>query len=152
MLKKGLIISLALILSLSIMNVSVQARTEGDYRIGVQSAGPSALSGIYDLSSDTSIQGIIGLGSKSQTLEGRFLYRFRQEIDWNAYGFGSVGLYSNSNSNGFVGGVGIGAEYDLQALDKSLPPMSVNADVGLMVQDDIDSFKNQISIGLHYRF
>ena len=157
LLKKGMIITLTLLFSLIIIGNLAQAQTQrGNYRIGIQSStlfkGTAGFSVIYDKSVDTSIQGIFSLGSRSQIFEGRFLYRFYQKKNWNAYGFGSAGIYNTFDSPGFIGGAGIGVEYDIKALDRSLPPVSVNADVGLIVLDDLSSFNNKIRIGFHYRF
>ena len=125
-LKKGMIITLTLLFSLIIIGNLAQAQTQrGNYRIGFQSStlfqGTAGVSAIYDIDVDTSIQGIFSLGSRSQIFEGRVLYRFHQKRDWNAYGFGSVGLYNIFDSPGLIGGAGIGVEYDIQALDHSFP-------------------------------
>ena len=157
LLKKEMIITLTLIFSLFIMGNLAQAQTQrGNYRIGIQSSnlfrGTAGASVIYDMDVDTSIQGIISLGSRSQIFEGRVLYRFYQKMNWNSYGFGSAGIYNNSDSNGFIGGAGIGIEYDIKALDRTFPPVSVNADIGLIFLDDLSSYNNKIRIGFHYRF
>ena len=157
LLKKGLIITFILLFGFFIMSNLAQAQTQRmNYSIGFQSStlfkGTAGASVIYDMNVDTSIQGIFSLGSRSQIVEGRVLYRFYQKRYWNAYGFGSGGIYNISDSPGFIGGGGIGVEYDIKGLDRSLPPVSVNADVGLIVLDDLSSINNKIRIGLHYRF
>lgn len=162
MLKKGIIITLTLMFSLFIMSNFAQAQNQrgnyrkGNYRIGLQSStlfkGTAGVSMVYDMNIDTSIQGIFSLGSSSQIVEGRVLYRFHQQREWNAYGFGSAGIYNSSDSSDFIGGGGVGVEYDIKTLDRTLPPVSVNADVGLIVLDNFSSFNNKINIGFHYRF
>ena len=156
-LKKGMIITLTLFLSLIIIGNLAQAQTQkGNYRIGVQSStlfkGTAGVSMIYDRNVDSSIQGILSLGSRTLILEGRILYRFHQKKNWNVYGFGSVGLYNTFDSPGFIGGTGLGVEYDIKSLNPALPPVSVNADLGLMVMDNLNSFYNILRIGFHYRF
>ena len=82
---------------------------------------------------------IIGNLAQAQTQRGN--YRI---------GFQSSTLFQGTA--GLIGGAGIGVEYDIQALDHTLPPVSVNADVGLIVLDDLSSFNNKIRISFHYRF
>ena len=157
MLKKLMIISLVVLFSLSLMENSVEAQTNvGGYRVGLQSSyrarGSLGLSVIYDRDITNSFQGILSVGSNTQTLEGRYLNRFKLENLWNTYSFVAAGLYNGPNNTGFLGGGGIGVEYDIQALEATLPPVSINADLGVFVTDLFNSFDPRISIGFHYRF
>lgn len=154
--KKVLVLSLVIVLALFMVDFQVQAQArQGDVGIGIQSSyafwGTGGLSIIYDMRPDASIQGIFGVGGGRQAIEGRYLHRFRQEAYWDGYGFGSAGIYSNG-STGFIWGGGIGAEYDIRGLDETLPPISLNADVGGMVRDGFDDLDVQLRTGFHYRF
>ncbi len=156
MLKKGLIISLILVFTFFLVNFQVQAQAQpGSIGIGLQSSyafwGSGGLSIIYDLRPDASIQGIFGIGARRQSIEGRYLYRFRQEAYWDGYAFGSAGIYSGPNT-GFLLGGGIGIEYDIRGVDGTLPPISLNADIGGMIRDGLDDFNVQLRAGFHYRF
>ena len=157
MLKKLMIISLVVLFSLSLMANSVEAQTNvGGYRVGLQSSyrvrASLGLSLIYDRDITNSFQGIFSVGSGSQTIEGRYLNRFRLENFWNTYSFVAAGIYNESSNTGFLGGGGIGVEYDIQALEANFPPVSVNADLGVFVTDSFNSFDPRISTGFHYRF
>ena len=157
MLKKLMIISLAFLFSLSLMVNIAEAQTNlEDYRIGLQSSyhfrSALGLSVIYDLDITNSIQGILSFSSRTQTIEGRYLNRFEIENFWNAYSFAAAGLQSGPNNTSLLGGGGVGIEYDIQAFEASLPPISVNADLGIYVTDSFDSFNPRLSTGFHYRF
>ena len=156
MLKKLMIISLAVLFSLTLMGNLAEAQTNvGGYRIGLQSSyqirSSLGLSVIYDQSLTSSYQGIINLG-RPLSIEGRYLNRFRLENFWNAYGFLALGLYDGPGNTGFFGGGGVGVEYDMQALEPTFPPISLNADLGIFASDSFDSFDPRLSIGFHYRF
>lgn len=156
MFKKGLIISLVLILAFFMVNFQAQAQSQpGSIGIGLQSSyafwGSGGLSIIYDIRSDASIQGIFGIGARRQSIEGRFLHRFRQELYWDGYAFGSAGIYSGDRT-GFLLGGGIGIEYDIRGLDGTLPPISLNADIGGIARDGLADFSVQLRTGFHYRF
>jgi len=154
MTKIGLTI-LLIILSLTLLGNLVNAQSN-NFRIGLQSSyyisGTPGFSIIYDLNMDTSVQGIIGLGSSTQTVEGRILNRFSRETFWNVYYFGSAGLYNKHNNTNLIGGAGVGMEYNIQSLDSNLPPILVNADIGVIFKDGFNSFVNHLRTGFHYRF
>ncbi len=156
MIKKGLIISLVLILAFFLTGFQAQAQAQpGSIGIGLQSSyafwGSGGLSVIYDLSPAASIQGIFGIGARRQSFEGRYLHRFRQEAFWDGYTFGSAGIYSGP-STGFLLGGGIGIEYDIRGIDGTLPPISLNADIGVIARDGLADFNVQLRTGFHYRF
>ncbi len=77
------------------------------YGVGLQGTFPAwGLSGTYDMDDNISLQAILGFAGAANSYAVRGLYRFKHEQSWNAYGYASVGLWTQALAPGF--GIGSG--------------------------------------------
>ena len=134
------------------------------FGVGFQYTFPACgLSGIMDVTPNTSIQGIFGFFGDLKMFAGKGIYRFKKEHYWNIYGYGEVGVFSitgygnwrnqkiiNETSMGFSTGAGI--EYGWQALSPNLPPVWWNFELGLGTVMDYGFPTMFYGCGAHYRF
>ena len=161
--KKGylsLFLILVFVLLLTSGTAFAQDQEEGKYKIGFQASFPSyGLSGIMKVNEKVSVQGVAAPFGEVTTFAVRGLYRFRDEPGWNAYGYGSVGMYNytagsiDENTTGF--GAGVGIEYDWQSrFSEEAPPLTSNIEIGIGSVDleyyEYSSFS--FGVGTHYKF
>lgn len=142
-------------------NGFAQDRSDTKYGVGFQGSFPAyGISGMMDINETISAQAIIGFFSHLKTYAARGLYRFRQEDNWNLYGYGMIGIWNYGAfgvSETVVGfGAGAGIEYDWRAFDPDLPPLFWNIELGLGVANfdkvAYDFNTLLIGVGVHYRF
>ena len=130
----------------------------GDFYAGVERYG---ISGKYDFIDKVTAQAIVGAwGFNNLTsITGRGLYKFKEQDFYDLYGYGSLTSWTWDNGFdsetvfGFGGGVGI--EYNIQGLDRDLPPIFISADGGLQVANfsRYGGFGGLgIGFGVHYKF
>ena len=124
------------------------------FGIGLQSSVPFwmvGISGIADVSDKASVQGILGFWWGLTEFEARGIYRFKKKDLWNIYGYGAVGMLSHLGIGTATFGAGTGIEANWQGLDRDLPPLWWNVEIGFRV---LGSFLSGIGLGLgvHYRF
>jgi len=153
--KNILIIGLvALVLIFAISGTSQAA--DSKYRLGLQGTHfVTGLSGVMEISNPWALQAVLDFGVDNFAF--RVLNRFHKEQNWNAYGFGTLGIWDNGNSsnNGkdddsdFGLGIGIGVEYDWRGLNPSLPPIGWNIELGASVIPDFDL---DFGVGAHWKF
>ncbi len=129
---------------------------------GFQSSWPShGLSLKMDFSDKITGQAVVGFLGELNNYAVRGLYKFKKEQFYNMYGFGSLGLWTWDSD--FVGwddesviglGGGAGIEYDIRGLDRTLPPLFVNAELGLNIAsfDHYNFSSVGLGVGLHYKF
>ncbi len=130
------------------------------YGIGLQGTFPAwGLSGTYDMDDNISLQAILGFGGAANAYAVRGLYRFKHEQSWNAYGYGSVGLWTyrhwHRGSESALGfGAGAGIEYDWRYLNPDLPPLFWNIELGIGIVglDHYSVSALWIGTGVIYRF
>ena len=121
-----------------------QEGTDSPFSLGFQSSWPSyGISGRYEVSEKTMIQGVIGALGTVTNFSGRLLYDFQQKEKYDFYAHGTVGMwrwggnvsFESQTSVGFGGGVGM--EFDLQELfspdDEDFPPLYWNIEIGAVV-------------------
>lgn len=132
----------------------------GEYGVGFQSSWPAwGLSGMYDVNEEVSAQAVLGFAGTANAYSIRGLYRFHREESWNAYGYGSLGLWTyrhrvlgSESALGFGGGAGI--EYDWRAINPELPPIYWNLEIGIasVGLDHYSVSALMLGLGAHYRF
>jgi len=131
---------------------------EGDIYAGLEWYG---LSGKYDVSDKITAQAIVGAWGYGNltSYTGRGIYKFKQKDDYALYGFGSVTSWTwdngFDNESVFGFGAGAGVEYDIRGLNPELPPIYLNADLGLQVAsfDRYGGFSTLgLGLGVHYKF
>ena len=133
------------------------------FGIGFQSSWPSyGISGLYDLSEQITLQGIIGAFGTVTNFGVRGLYRFQTEDKYDLYGFGTAGMWSydysvdTENVVGFGGGAGVELDWRriLTPEDNSFPPLFSSIDIGFVLAnfEHYDFSGVTIGGGFHYRF
>jgi hypothetical protein len=154
-------IFLGAVLSLLLLSTSQAADSDSKYAAGFQSTGYSyGLSGKMEISDEITAQGIIGLFGDLSSYSVRGLYNLKSDTHWDAYAYGSAGMWSYDSSfddfdeNVFVFGSGVGIEYDWRAFAPELPPVYWNLELGLNVGsfDYYDFSALSFGVGAHYRF
>jgi len=157
--KKNLLVVGITTLLLLVAMTNVSLAEDSKYRLGIQGTHfVTGLSGVMDFSPPWALQGVIDFGVDNFAL--RVLNRFHNEKDWNAYGFGALGIWDNGkNDDNGVGnddddaefglGLGVGLEYDWRGLNPSLPPLGWNIELGLSVVPDVDI---DFGVGVHWKF
>ena len=135
--------------------------------IGVQSSSPSTgLSIKSDLGDKVSIQGIFDFMGEEKNYSFRGVYKFKQKMFYNIYGFGEVGVwswdrrYSRSDLDETVVGygIGVGVDYDLRGLDSDFIPLFINFELNYYAIDFENEHYNYydddlgLGLGLHYKF
>ncbi|MCB2197963.1 hypothetical protein KQI63_01070 [bacterium] len=159
--KSNVLFGLAALLLLT-MSPSNSFASDSKYRLGLQGAQFAAgISGIAEISNPWALQGIVDVGGDAVAF--RLLNRFTRERFWNAYGSGTVGFWDRDsyrpwgwwgdnalNDNHGLGlGVGLGIEYDWRGIDRSLPPLGWNIELGASL---VPGFYLDLGIGLHWMF
>ena len=141
----------------------------GRYGIGVGSAWPAyGISGTLQMSETITAEAVLGLFGDVSNFGGRLWYRFNRNEKYDVYGYGAVGIYSYRGYDPFflerrvsesVLGIGAGAgvEAGLPKLfdDDELPPIFLNAELGLAFGsfDYYGGFSTlALGFGVHYRF
>lgn len=140
--------------------VSITDASDTKFRLGLQQAHfVGGLSGILELSDPWALQGVIDFGAEAFAV--RLLNRFHREEYWNAYGEGTLAIWSDrgynywgtrhhyDRNNNFGLGLGLGIEWDWRALSPTLPPIGWNIELGANV---IPSFGINIGLGVHWKF
>jgi len=133
--------------------------------LGIQSSYPSdGLSVKVDIGQRTGFQAIADPLGTERSLAFRGIYKFKQDIFSNIYGYGEIGFwnwdrryYSNETINSFGYGVGGGFEYDLRGLDANFIPLLVNVELNLHFFDEEDNYYYDgeelgLGFGVHYKF
>ncbi len=149
----------AVVLSLSAVSANAEIGN-GEYAIGFQSGLASyGLVGRVGITDEISAEAVLGFFGVLSHYGVRGLYTLKDEDYWNAYAFGTAGfltwdgLFKDESSVVFGGGVGI--EYDWQAFNEDLPPISWNLELGLGVAPGFDDYSFSafgIGAGLRYKF
>ena len=132
---------------------------EERFSVGFQSSFPAwGLSAKKNFGEKYAIQAIIGPVGALKTFAGRGLMKIKEDEMWSMYGYGTVGIWHYS----FLGvgetvlgyGAGAGIEYDIRSLDEDLPPIYLNAELGIGVVNfgevDYNFSTITIGIGAHY--
>ena len=127
---------------------------------GLQSSWPShGLSVKMDFTDKITGQAVVGFLGTLNNYSVRGLYKFKKEQFYDMYGYGSLGLWTWSDSfyadESVVGvGGGAGIEYDLRGLDSSFIPLFVSAELGLNIAsfDHYNFSSLGLGVGLHYKF
>jgi len=134
---------------------------EGDWYGGAQLSG---LSLKYDLTNDTTAQGIVnfwGYGYNVDVLSftGRYIKKVKQARNYNFYWAAGAGITTISGSNtnlgtAFHGEAGIGAEYDIRGIDKDFVPIFISGelDAGFVSVSGYGGAGIGLDVGLHYKF
>ncbi|MBX2822734.1 MAG: hypothetical protein KTR29_23755 [Rhodothermaceae bacterium] len=141
----------------------------GRYGIGIGSAWPAyGISGTLQVSETITAEAVLGFFGDVSNFGGRLWYRFNRNEKYDLYGYGAVGVYTyrgfdpflldNRVSETVLGiGAGAGIEAGLPKLfdDEDLPPIFINAELGLA----FGSFQYYggfssigLGLGVHYRF
>jgi len=148
--KKSLIV-------LTLLSTTLHA-DKGDIYAGLEWYG---LSGKYDVTNKVTAQAIVGVWGYADltSITGRGIYKFKQKDYYNLYGYGSATSWSwdnGYNKETVVGfGAGGGIEYDIRGLDQSLPPIFLNADLGIQYANFsyYGGFGGVgLGLGVHYKF
>ena len=144
-----------------LMSTTQAAESTGGYAVGFQSSGVSSgLSGKMEISDEITAQAVLGFFGAVSNYSVRGLYKFNSDEHWDAYGFGSLGMWTWDGSGGFDDetvfglGAGVGIEYDWRALAPTLPPVYWNLELGFNIAsfDNYDFSSVGIGVGAHYRF
>lgn len=91
---------------------------------------------------------------------GKFIYRDKKELYWNAYVYGMVSAldyYESSKTFNFKAGVGTGIEFNWKALYSKLPSIAWNLEIGGLVGRLMENYKTKridiiVESGFHYHF
>lgn len=129
---------------------------ESRFGVGFQSSFPVwGVSGLYDMSPTVTLQGIVGAFGRINAFGARGLYRFERSEAWDAYGYGTAGLWTCSlcdGTPGFGGGAGIELKWP-ELVEDDFPPIYSTFDIGVVVADVGVPFSGFVfGTGLHYRF
>jgi hypothetical protein len=127
----------------------------------------------YDCSRAVSLQGVLGARDEDTLIAGKFLYKFDYRSLYSLYGYGMLGLwhthyhhhyyrYYDWHEDGVMEtvpglGVGFGVEYNWQGLNRNLPQIWWNIELGMFAvnyhDDDAHSPSGfGINVGAHYKF
>lgn len=149
----------------SMFSMNANAATQvgnGKYSLGFQTGFASAgIAARVGLNEQASVEAVLGLFGTLTHIGARVLYTFKDETQWQAYGFGAVGLWmwdsgspwvSDESAVGLGGGVGV--EWDWRTLDPELPPMTWNVELGLGSAkfDNYDFSTTSLGVGFRYHF
>lgn len=126
--------------------------------MGFASAWPTyGISGTYQLNETLTAEAILGFVGVATNISGRGWYRFDQNVDYDLYGYGMLGILSyRSFDTGLMFGFGGGIEAGIQELfdDPELPAIFGNFEIGIAF--DTIAFYNlsifSFGAGIHYRF
>lgn len=138
----------------------------GRYGIGFGSAWPAyGISGTLQMNQTITVEAVLGLFGTVTNFGGRLWYRFNQNEKYDLYGYGAVGVYRYSArvlgigvSENVLGlGAGAGIEAGIAKLfdDEELPPIFLNAELGLAFGsfEYYGGFSTlSFGFGAHYRF
>ncbi len=126
---------------------------------GIQSSLPSiGFSVRSDLSDKLSIQGVLGFFGNVDTYLARANYKLTEDQFFHTYGYATTGIwaYDYVLSTEFAVGasIGGGAEFDWQKIDKTLPPLYTNIELGITYTtlDRYNVSNLSLGFGLHYKF
>lgn len=150
------------ILLLANSNANANILDENDISLGLETGTlTGGLSIKMPFSDILTAQGVIGFFGTLTSYTARGLYNFSDYSGAQVYGYGAATLWETSNNFAFasetafgVGG-GVGIDYNLQLAFPDLPPISVNAEVGVNLAqfDNFGGFNTfGLGIGVHYRF
>ncbi len=122
------------------------------------------ISGMADVTPNMSIQLIIapfgpGLSAPfgdPKMYAGKFIYRYKKKLYWNAYAYGMVSAldyYKTDEEFDLFAGVGTGIEGNWKALYSGLPSIAWSLEIGIG-KGNLKEISNVsiISGGAHYRF
>ena len=145
-------------LILTALLTSLTHAKSGDIYAGLEWYG---ISGKYDVSDKITAQAIVGAWGYNNltSITARGIYKFKQKDDYALYGYGSGTSWTWDNGftkeTVFGFGAGGGIEYDIRGLDRSLPAIYLNADLGLQYANFryYGGFGGLgIGLGVHYKF
>lgn len=132
------------------------------YAAGIQATDgqQAGLSFKAQTGADTAVQIVADPFGWYKVVTGRALLDFEQRASWKAYAYGEGGLHlagstaTQTSETGVHVGTGVGAQYDVRALDAALPPVSLSADLGLsaLFMYDASTIDLDIGLGVHYHF
>lgn len=145
------------------------------FGVGFQFTFPAfGLNLTADLSQRVAAQGIIGAFGDLRTYAGRGIYRFSRKPYSSAYGYGMLGAWSykglefvdeddpwnwdlrETTETVFGMGAGVGVEYDWRGMNRNLPAVAWNLEIGISRIDfqdvDFDFSALMIGTGAQYRF
>lgn len=141
----------------------------GRYGIGLASSWPAyGISGTIQVSETLTGEAVLGFFGAVSNFGGRIWYRFNRNETYDIYAYGGVGVYRYTGfdsilldlnrSESVVGlGLGAGIEAGLPKLfdDEDLPPIFLNAELGLALAsfEYYSGFSAlTLGFGVHYRF
>lgn len=137
----------------------------GRFGVGLTSSWPAyGVSGTLQLNQKMTAEAVLGFFGTVSNFSGRLWYRFRRDVKYDLYGYGSAGVYrygynvlgvgGTENVLGLGGGAGIEAGLGKLFDDEDFPPIFVNAEVGLAFANfEYYNFSAFIfGAGIHYRF
>lgn len=141
----------------------------GRYGIGLASSWPAyGISGTIQVSETLTGEAVLGFFGAVSNFGGRIWYRFNRNETYDIYAYGGLGVYRYTgfdsilldlNRTESVLGVGLGAgvEAGLPKLfdDEDLPPIFLNAELGLALAsfEYYTGFSTlSLGFGVHYRF
>lgn len=141
----------------------------GRYGIGLASSWPAyGISGTIQVSETLTGEAVLGFFGAVSNFGGRIWYRFNRNETYDIYAYGGLGVYRYTgfdsilldlNRTESVLGIGLGAgvEAGLPKLfdDEDLPPIFLNAELGLALAsfEYYTGFSTlSLGFGVHYRF
>lgn len=141
----------------------------GRYGIGLASSWPAyGISGTIQVSETLTGEAVLGFFGTVSNFGGRIWYRFNRNETYDIYAYGGLGVYRYTgfdsilldlNRTESVLGIGLGAgvEAGLPKLfdDEDLPPIFLNAELGLALAsfEYYTGFSTlSLGFGVHYRF
>lgn len=135
---------------------------EGNLGVGLQLTWPTyGLSGMFDVSDNISVQGVVGTAGYGLALTGRGLYRLARQELFRPYAYGEAGMWTGYGGWGTVPnfGAGAGVEVDIRQFIVDGPPIYAAFEAGLNMTIYSDSFlgsgsftRFQMGPSVHYRF
>ena len=139
------------ILTAFVLFTTAASAKAGDQYIGVQNLG---ISYKFDFSDEIAMQGVIGksLAQDGLVVEASGIYKLPIERYVNGLGYlSAVVMRSDFEDHeiSFGASASLGAEVDIRAVDKDLPPVFLSAKGGISV-GLLNTF--DYGIGIHYKF
>ena len=145
------------------------AKPDKQFGMGYQLAYPAdGLSTKIQLNNQMTSQFMLDFFGEFTAFAGRSNFIFKSSSKWDAYGYGSMGLYgyesyncrggncANKNQKSLGFGAGFGIEYNWQKHFPQLPPVFFNIELGfLSVEfDELNYSYTSYNLGLggHYYF
>jgi hypothetical protein len=135
---------------------------EGRWGVGAQFTWPTyGVSGMYDLTDEWSVQGVLGTAGFGLAITARGIYRLDREEQYRPYVYGEAGTWSDYRPWGTIPhfGFGGGVEADVRDFIEDAPPLYVSFEAGLnlAIYRDADLgdgtlLRLQLGPAVHYRF